>query len=244
MTNENYKELPELIPKEFIERTLKLSSSLLCDGMIDLGLIKDGAMDYSIKPVDDSLKMAGTAATVSTEEGDNYAVNAGIYKGKPGYILVVDGKANKERAHIGDLMARSAKAIGFNGMVIDGLVRDKIDIKKIGLPVFCRGFIQRKPTQTRSGELNTIISCGGIQVTPGDLVFGDWDGITVVPRRHIEKVLEKLNDWMDKHGYNSLDDFKGKLSGKNVTDNRIYKRAQYVDLLMKADNVFKKYPMP
>jgi regulator of RNase E activity RraA len=141
--------------------------------------------------------MAGTAATVSTEEGDNYAVNAGIYNGKPGYVLVVDGKGNKERAHIGDLMARTAKAIGFRGIVIDGLVRDKIDIKKIGLPVFCRGFIQRKPTQMRSGELNTVISCGGLQVSPGDLVFGDWDGVTVVPRRHIEKVLKKAEEKLE-----------------------------------------------
>src|SRR6056297_924973 len=143
MYKDNYKELPELIPEEFIERALKLSSALLCDGMIELGLIKDGAMDYSIKPVDDSLKMAGTAATVSTEEGDNYPVNAGLYKGKPGYVLVVDGKNNKERAYIGDLMARTAKAKGFKGIVVDGLVRDKIDLRNIKFPVFCRGYIQR-----------------------------------------------------------------------------------------------------
>jgi len=191
MYKDNYKELPELIPEEFIERALKLSSALLCDGMIELGLIKDGAMDYSIKPVDDSLKMAGTAATVHTEEGDNYPVNAGLYRGKPGYVLVVDGKNNKERAYIGDLMARTAKAKGFKGIVVDGLVRDKIDLRNIKFPVFCRGYIQRKPTKIKSGELNTVVNCGGLRVAPGDLVFGDHDGVTVVPRKYIEKVLNK-----------------------------------------------------
>lgn len=221
MNTNNYKELPELIPEEFLERALNLSSALLCDGMIELGLIKDGAMDYSIMPVDDSLKMAGTAATVETEEGDNYAVNAGIYKSRPGYVLVVDGKANTERAYIGDLMARTAKVKGFKGIVIDGLVRDKIDIKKIGLPVFCRGYIQRKPTKTRLGELNTVISCGGLKVAPGDLIFGDCDGVTVVPRKYIKEVIKKAEEKSesDKTREKSIIDYENaKKIGKELPD--------------------------
>jgi len=221
MYKDNYKELPELIPEEFIERALKLSSALLCDGMIELGLIKDGAMDYSIKPVDDSLKMAGTAATVSTEEGDNYPVNAGLYKGRAGYVLVVDGKNNKERAYIGDLMVRTAKAKGFKGIVIDGLVRDKLDIKKIGLPVFCRGYIQRKPTKTNLGELNTVIYCGGLKVAPGDLVFGDYDGVTVVPRKYVEKVLNQAEEKLkrDKIREKSIIQYEeAKKTGKRLPD--------------------------
>ncbi|MDA3819905.1 MAG: dihydroorotate dehydrogenase-like protein [Candidatus Delongbacteria bacterium] len=97
-----------------------------------------------------------------------------------------------------------------------------------------------------------IVSSGGIFTAEdiASMVLAGADSVQMVSAvykhqpKHIEKVLEKLNDWMEKHGYNSLDDFKGKLSSKNVTDNRIYKRAQYVDLLMKAEHVFKKYPMP
>ncbi len=61
--------------------------------------------------------------------------------------------------------------------------------------------------------------------------------------RHIKTMLNDINTWMDKKGYADLDAFKGKLSKKNVNDPFAYKRAQYVDILMKANEIFKKYPM-
>lgn len=61
---------------------------------------------------------------------------------------------------------------------------------------------------------------------------------------HMKKMLDELSNWMKVKGYNSIGEFKGKLSRKNVKDYKIYKRAQYVDLLMHADDVFKKYRMP
>ncbi len=59
----------------------------------------------------------------------------------------------------------------------------------------------------------------------------------------VEKVLRELADWMDTKGYKSLDDFRGKLSRKNLKDPFAYQRAQYVEILMKSEEVFKKYPM-
>ncbi|MGM0613600.1 MAG: dihydroorotate dehydrogenase-like protein [Bacteroidota bacterium] len=61
---------------------------------------------------------------------------------------------------------------------------------------------------------------------------------------HIKKMLDDLKEWMKVKGYKSLDEFRGKLSRKNVKDYKIFKRAQYVDLLMHADDIFKKYRMP
>ena len=59
----------------------------------------------------------------------------------------------------------------------------------------------------------------------------------------VEKVLNDLTGWMDKKGYKTLNDFRGKLSRKNLKDPFAYQRAQYVDILMKSEEVFKKYPM-
>ncbi len=59
----------------------------------------------------------------------------------------------------------------------------------------------------------------------------------------VSDILIDLNKWMDEHDYKSLDDFKGKLSRKNLKDPFIYQRGQYVDILMKSEEVFKKYPM-
>ncbi len=59
----------------------------------------------------------------------------------------------------------------------------------------------------------------------------------------ITDILIGLSKWMDDKGYNSLDDFRGKLSRKKMKDPFIYQRAQYVDILTKSEEIFKKYPM-
>lgn len=59
----------------------------------------------------------------------------------------------------------------------------------------------------------------------------------------VATILSGMNEWMDKKGYKNLSDFRGKLSRKNLRDPFIYQRAQYVDILMKSEEIFKKYPM-
>jgi len=60
---------------------------------------------------------------------------------------------------------------------------------------------------------------------------------------HITNMIEMLEEWMDARGYKTIDAFKGKLSMKNIKDPYAYKRAQYVDILMKSNEIIKKYPM-
>jgi dihydroorotate dehydrogenase (fumarate) len=56
-------------------------------------------------------------------------------------------------------------------------------------------------------------------------------------------MLTELNEWMDKKGYKTLSDFRGKLSRKSLKDPFTYQRAQYIDILLKSEEIFKKYPM-
>jgi len=70
--------------------------------------------------------------------------------------------------------------------------------------------------------------------------------VSVIYKRELSYVatmLSELESWMDKKGYKTLDDFRGKLSRKNLKDPFTYQRAQYVDILMKSEEIFKKYPM-
>jgi dihydroorotate dehydrogenase (fumarate) len=60
---------------------------------------------------------------------------------------------------------------------------------------------------------------------------------------HASQLVEELNVWMDKKGYKSLDDFKGKLSKQNLKDEYAYKRAQYIEILKNSEEILKKYPM-
>jgi dihydroorotate dehydrogenase (fumarate) len=52
-----------------------------------------------------------------------------------------------------------------------------------------------------------------------------------------------MEEWMKSNGYNSINDFKGQLSKENISDPYAYRRAQYVDILMKSGDIFKKYPI-
>lgn len=60
---------------------------------------------------------------------------------------------------------------------------------------------------------------------------------------YISTILNDLNNWMDAKGYKNLDDFRGKLSAKNINDPFIYKRAQYIDLLLKSEDIMVKHPL-
>ncbi len=58
---------------------------------------------------------------------------------------------------------------------------------------------------------------------------------------YIATILKDLQNWMESKNYNNLASFRGKLSQKNTNDPFVYKRAQYIDLLLKSDQIFKKH---
>lgn len=194
---DNYKELPELLAPEIIKRASAFGSAELCDGMKGLGVLNDGAMSSDMMPLEKHMKVVGTACTVETEDGDNFPIHVAIYQGKPGYVLVIDGKNSKERTYLGDLMGAAAAAIGFNGIVCDGCVRDRLGLEEIGMPVFSRGIFQRTPAKKGPGRINVPVICAGVKVNPGDLVLGDCDGVTVVPRELIDTVLDKAGEKLE-----------------------------------------------
>ena len=194
MSAKDYKELPELLPQSIIEKAQKFSPAQLCDGMKGLGVLRDGCMDANVLPIDDSKIMIGTACTVDTEDGDNFPIHVALCQGKPGYVLVVAGKGCTERAYLGDLMGATAEAVGLGGIVIDGFVRDKTGLHDLSIPVYSKGFMQRGPLKKGPGKINTRVLCAGVVVEPGDLIIGDYDGVTVIPRDMIETVLEKTQE--------------------------------------------------
>ncbi len=61
--------------------------------------------------------------------------------------------------------------------------------------------------------------------------------------QHISTMLNELEQWMDSKGYKGINDFKGKLSEKSINDPFVYKRAQYIDLLLKSDEILVKHPL-
>ena len=179
---------PPLISKSIIERAKKLNTTLIADALHDSNT---GVMDYKIKPVSSGMKVIATAMTVDMRAGDNLILHQAIYGGSEGYVLIADGKGHKENAYLGELMAGAAHAVGLEGIIIDGFVRDKEALCELGFPIFAKGFTPKGPCKERPGEVNTTITCGGVTVNPGDLVIGDEDGVVVVSQIKIEDVFSK-----------------------------------------------------
>lgn len=189
-----------LLPDEILNRVKKLSVALILDGVkkAKISIPMDGCMCAEMKPVGTTRLMAGTALTVETEEGDNLPINIAAYtRSLEGYVMVVDGKAYKDRPYIGDLFERACKAMGLSGIVVNGYSRDSEETKKLDFPVYSLGILPRGPVRKGEGNINTDIHCAGVEVKPGDLVVGDADGVCVIPREYLEVVLEKAEEKLE-----------------------------------------------
>jgi len=178
------REKPPLIPEDLLIRARKLSSSLISDAMECFG-----TMDCHIKPVAPTMRVVGTAMTVMIRPGDNLFLHKATYLSGKGYVLVADQQGYSSGAAWGEMMTRAAMAVGVEGLVLDGVVRDLTELRELGFPVFAKGAIPNGLNRFGPGEINGAISCAGVSVHPGDLVFGDEDGVVVVPKAEIGVVL-------------------------------------------------------
>ncbi|MEW6046815.1 MAG: 4-carboxy-4-hydroxy-2-oxoadipate aldolase/oxaloacetate decarboxylase [Bacillota bacterium] len=151
---------------------------------------KGGAMSPAIKPLYSGMKVCGPALTVSCHPGDNLPIHYAVTFARPGDVLVVDTGNHADAGPWGDVLTTAAMARCIAGLVIDGSVRDAESIRSMGFPVFARGTCMKGTTKQLPGDINVPILCGGVLVSPGDLVLGDDDGVVVVPKAQLVSVLE------------------------------------------------------
>ncbi|MEN9558912.1 MAG: 4-hydroxy-4-methyl-2-oxoglutarate aldolase [Pseudomonadota bacterium] len=148
-----------------------------------------GAMHGRIQALRPRMKLAGPAFTVEVRPGDNLMIHAAMSLAKPGDVLVIDGKGDQNAALMGTIMMTACKQLGLAGVVIDGAVRDSLEIDEMDYPVFSVGTNPNGPTKQVSGRIGHPISCGGVAVHAGDFIIADCDGVVVVEREKIESLL-------------------------------------------------------
>ncbi len=177
-----------------------LYAAVLSDVMDGLGLMQQ-AMRPFVRPLDDSLVLFGRARTglymprYQVEPGeDPYAVEIALVDDlKPGDVAVFacDGPTDRI-APWGELLSTASQVRGSAGCVTDGLVRDVRQIRAMGFPVF-HGGIGPLDSKGRGKmmELDCRVVCAGVSVTAGDWMFGDVDGVVVVPQAAAEEVFAK-----------------------------------------------------
>jgi len=141
-----------------------------------------GTMHARVAPVHERMKLAGPAFPVEVRPGANLLIHAAIALAQPGDILVIDGKGDQSAALMGTLMLSACKRRGLGGVIVDGAIRDKLELLELDFPVFSAGFNPAGPTKFVPGRINHPISCGGATVNAGDLVVGDADGVVVIER--------------------------------------------------------------
>jgi 4-hydroxy-4-methyl-2-oxoglutarate aldolase len=166
-----------------------LSSAVLADVLDALGH-RNSALPADLRPLRPTWKICGRAATLSTmpvaiEPTNPYAVELECIDAlRAGEVLVATTNGDRGSALWGELLSTAARAHGAVGAVIDGLTRDAARILDMDFPVFAAGF---SPLDSR-GRLDGVchgqpIRVGACVVSPGDWVFGDVDGLVVVPAR-------------------------------------------------------------
>lgn len=181
------------------EQLKPLSAAILSDIVDSLGL-KRRAMRPFVRPLDEAQVMVGRARTglympaYALREGENpYEIEIALVDDlQPQEVVVLACNGPSERiAPWGELLTTAAQVRGAAGCVTDGLVRDVRQIRAMGFPVF-HGGIGPLDTKGRARmvERDVRVECGGVSIDPGDLVFGDVDGVVVIPRSQEHAVMD------------------------------------------------------
>ncbi|HZP20218.1 MAG TPA: RraA family protein [Bauldia sp.] len=175
----------------------KLYSGVISDVLDSLGHWSH-AMAPHIRPLDESLTMFGRARTglysrvYHVAEGNPYELEIALIDSlKPGDIPVLACPPGNMVAPWGELLSTASRARQAAGCVTDGLVRDVKFIRSMGFPVFA-GAIGPLDSKGRGvvTAIDVPVECAGVLVNAGDWVFGDVDGVCVIPAAIAEKVID------------------------------------------------------
>lgn len=209
----------------------ELFTAVVGDIMDTLGLQRQ-FLSPQIKPLRSDMVVIGRAMTVLEADvfADNSANSANPVMAqpfglmlkalddlKPGEVYLCTG-ASPRYALWGELMSTRAMKLGAVGAVLDGYCRDARGIQALNFPTFCFGsYAQDQAPRGKVVDFRTTLELNGVRVTDGDIVFGDMDGVCIVPREVEEEVFrsalekargEKLVRQAIEEGMSAVDAFK------------------------------------
>lgn len=157
-----------------------------------------GGMTGAIKPIAPNMGFVGQALTVNPMGRSNTALHYALDHAWRGCVMVVNARGNMANAVWGGVSTQAAKSRGVAAMVIDGCARDLDMLLASGVPVYARGVAPNGPDRSVGGEINVPISCGGVDVMPGDLIVGDSDGVVVASLSVLPVLAGKCKERADE----------------------------------------------
>ena len=194
---------PSLSYDVLSRKLLGLYTPVVSDVLDHLG-VKENVMSPSIRPAYTGARIAGPAFTARAEffpgyrEGEDFSPLVRMMSQVGPHQVVVTATGGKTACAVwGELMSHSARGSGAVGAVTDGVVRDVPLIMKMKsrFPVFSAGFSPADSIgRSKIVETGRTITCGGLRVRPGDYIFGDLDGVVVIPREKVAEAIEAAEE--------------------------------------------------
>lgn len=174
-------------------------SAVIADVLDALGR-RNQVLSPAIRPLWPDAVLFGRARTLRVEDVDEvsanpYEVEFSLVDDLTPGDVVVAGCESHEAALWGELLTSAAQNRGAVGAVIDGFCRDVRKVQTMGFPLFARGMT---PSDS-NGRCEAVtrdegVDCGSVSVSPGDFLFGDYDGVVVIPQELGEEVMRKALD--------------------------------------------------
>jgi 4-hydroxy-4-methyl-2-oxoglutarate aldolase len=191
--------------RHVVVRNIERTPSEIVDQLAPIGTAtvheaigRRGFVGPDIRPIQQDVRVAGTAVTVSSHPGDNIMIHAAVEVCREGDILVVVNTAPSTHGMFGDLLATSLMARGVRGLVIDAGVRDTSELRAMGFPVWSRYVSCQGTVKATPGSVNVPVSVGGIIISPGDVVCADDDGVVIVEREAASWALDTSRERLVK----------------------------------------------
>ena len=162
-------------------------------GTSTLGHRRDHGFVTELQPIKRPIRLAGRALTVQIGEYDAGALTEATERLRPGDVLVVSQIGQSSRASIGGIVSYRLKKLGAAGLIIDGAITDFDQMLQWGMPVYFRSVSPRVTKRLgNEGRVGGTISVGGAEITEGDFLFGDSDGVAVLKPEEADAITASL----------------------------------------------------